>query len=154
MATLPNGTLLNSGGLDVKPRTEADVAKHRAELLARAAKVAKNPTPLGDVVAAHYQHAAKEIKQSLEWRLQNLRDAIVQSRKAWRSLDGRVYQLNQEQRNYIVSWRTEMLNDAFRRRRAEARRYAELRGQLRDLTAEGNRDLPVVRVNLVETVES
>lgn len=149
--------ILHSGAA---PRTEAQAkaerdAKHRTDLLTRAAAVRKNPTPAGDIVAAHYERQAAEIKQTLEWRLQNLRDAVVQSRKNWRLLWGRVYQLNQEQVNYIVGWRTEMLNSTWRRAREEVVRYAQLRKQLRDLTAEGASEpaLPVVDMNIVETLE-
>lgn len=153
MATRLDGTLLNSGGLDVKPRTEAQVAQHRAELHARAAKIARNPSPMGDVIARHYEKAAAEIKQTLEWRLQNLRDGIVQSRKNWRLLWGNYYTLRHENTVRRPAWRAEMETTARKYMRAEVRRYGELRIQLAELTAEGSRDLPVVRITQVDRVE-
>lgn len=69
-------------------------------------------------------------------RISTLGDAIGQSRRAWRLLYGRFWQLRQENSVRRPSWRVEEETKAWRRSRAEVRRYAELRIQLRDLMSE------------------
>jgi hypothetical protein len=66
-------------------------------------------------------------------RLSTLREAVGQSRRAWRSLYGRFWQLRHENSIRRPSWRVEEETKTWHQARAEVRRYAELRGQLRDL---------------------
>lgn len=69
-------------------------------------------------------------------RICTLGDALGQSRRSWRLLYGRFWQLRQENSVRRPAWRVEEETNAWRRSRAEVRRYAELRTQLRDLMNE------------------
>jgi hypothetical protein len=69
-------------------------------------------------------------------RTTTLGEAIQQSRRAWRLLYGRFWQLRHENTVRRPSWRVEMEAQAWKAMRAEVRRYGELRAQLHDLRSE------------------
>lgn len=82
-------------------------------------------------------------------RVKRLEKAVHESRRDWRTLYGRFWQLRHENSVRMPSWRVEMESKAWKSMRSEVRRYGELRSQLRALRSQY---LPVYRTAPMPTL--